>query len=480
QPQTIDSNKIFIGGLPTSMPEQVLFDKLRNVFLTVGKIKINRTTDKPWIVLFRQKDNKSQLSGNACITFEEEESVIEAIKKYHQKCVPALNNAHIDVQKYKVKNEETIGHVIPMPPKSLSAVRESTGQPNGPVNIFWDIENVAVPARHNAFNIALNLQKMLIDDRDRTKGNFTVYCNTKTISDEHQKGLSNAGVKIQHVPNGKPGTVDQHILMALPGVQPPGPLLSSAGDLTKNGDLFYCLECDKKFPTNAARVQHQQDKHKIGELIQLSANGGQPENDLIAFGDGDDYGLSQASSLSAKKETISLIDLEDDSENADEGEWENLSASDKDDDDDVDDMNDSENGDEDVGSAILCLTISFLFGLSNVNCNAGGIVQKDWETLRALFEQNFQNNVDLGASLAVYHRGKLVVNLWGGWFDKQKTKSYDNDTLQLIFSTLKGPVAMTIALCVQRGLLSYTGKVIKYWLEYGQSDKENKAVAEII
>ncbi|CAF4447728.1 unnamed protein product, partial [Rotaria magnacalcarata] len=124
QPQTIDSNKIFIGGLPTNMPEQVLFDKLRNVFLNVGKIKINRTTDKPWIVLFRQKDNKSQLSGNACITFEEEESVIEAIKKYHQKCVPALNNAHIDVQKYKVKNEETIGHVIPMPPKSLSAVRE--------------------------------------------------------------------------------------------------------------------------------------------------------------------------------------------------------------------------------------------------------------------------------------------------------------------------------------------------------------------
>ncbi|CAF5034096.1 unnamed protein product, partial [Rotaria socialis] len=105
-----------------------------------------------------------------------------------------------------------------------------------------------------------------------------------------------------------------------PGVQPPGPLLSSARDLTKNGDLLCCLECDKKFPTNAARVQHQQDKHKTGELIQLassmsindlsgqrqlSADGGRSENDLIAFDDGDGYGLSQASSLSATKETIS-------------------------------------------------------------------------------------------------------------------------------------------------------------------------------
>ncbi|CAF4990323.1 unnamed protein product, partial [Rotaria socialis] len=82
---------------------------------------------------------------------------------------------------------------------------------------------------------------------------------------------------------------------------------------------------------------------------QLSADGGRSENDLIAFDDGDGYGLSQASSLSATKETISLIYLEDDSNNADRGEWENLSARDKDDDDDVDDMNDSENGDEDVG-----------------------------------------------------------------------------------------------------------------------------------
>ncbi|CAM4982020.1 unnamed protein product [Rotaria socialis] len=536
QSQTIDSNKIFIAGLPTNMSEQVLFDKLCDVFLTVGKIKINRRTGKPWINLLRQKDNKCQLSGNAGITFEEEESVIEAIKKYNQQSIPAFNDARIYVQKHKARNEGTIWPVTSMPPKSLSPVRAGPDQPDGPVNIFWDIENVAIPAKHSAFKIALKLQKILITDRQRAKGTFMTYCDTNTISKEQHKGLSMAGVKIQHVPNYKTSVVDHHILMALQefgvqqkepctmvlisgdsdftlllnklrfqykhyviaihnqqaksellqtaneahpwgkftenccemteiilqkkpndpmvsntnggnefvgtatlhnqaksqripplmksafalpavgkaselllsgqhassgihrstlqnqlnpsetaevvkspnlkkrdrpkkqcrGVQPPGPLLSSAGDLSKNGDLFCCLECDKKFPTNVALVQHRQAKHKIGELIQLSsstsindldgqrqlsAGGGQPESDLIAFDDGDGYGLSQASSLLATKETISLIDLEDDSKNTDGGEWENLSASemDDDDDDDVDDINDSEDDDEDVG-----------------------------------------------------------------------------------------------------------------------------------
>ncbi|CAF1364349.1 unnamed protein product, partial [Rotaria sordida] len=133
-----------------------------------------------------------------------------------------------------------------------------------------------------------------------------------------------------------------------------------------------------------------------------------------------------------------------------------------------------------IGFAIVSLAISFKIDSSNVNCNVGGTVQKGWESLRDLFQQNFENKIDLGASLAVYHRGELVVNLWGGWFDKQKTKPYEKDTLQLVFSTSKGIVATAIALCVQRGLLNYTDMVIKYWPEYGQNGKENTTVADIM
>ncbi|CAF5069440.1 unnamed protein product, partial [Rotaria sp. Silwood1] len=87
---------------------------------------------------------------------------------------------------------------------------------------------------------------------------------------------------------------------------------------------------------------------------------------------------------------------------------------------------------------------------------------------------------DLGASIAVYYQGKLVVDLWGGWFDQARTKPYDNDTLQLVFSTSKGLVAVAVALCVQQGLLDYPALVTKYWPEYGQNGKENTTVADIL
>ena len=109
-----------------------------------------------------------------------------------------------------------------------------------------------------------------------------------------------------------------------------------------------------------------------------------------------------------------------------------------------------------------------------------GTTADGWEFVRDLFEENFQQDRDLGGSVAIYHQGNLVVNLWGGWFNKSKTQAYDNNTLQLVFSTSKGLVAVAAALCVQRGLLNYSALVTNYWPEYGQNNKENTTVADIL
>ncbi|CAF5082144.1 unnamed protein product, partial [Rotaria sp. Silwood1] len=91
--------------------------------------------------------------------------------------------------------------------------------------------------------------------------------------------------------------------------------------------------------------------------------------------------------------------------------------------------------------------------VSNIYNIIGTIENDDWQFVRNLFQQNFIDGLDLGASLAIYHNGKLVVDLCGGWFDQEKTKSYTNDTLELILSTSKGIVAIAVALCVQNGLI---------------------------
>ena len=109
-----------------------------------------------------------------------------------------------------------------------------------------------------------------------------------------------------------------------------------------------------------------------------------------------------------------------------------------------------------------------------------GSTAPGWEFVRDLFRDNFAADRDTGASIAVYHQGRLVVDLRGGWFDLSKARIYDADTLQLVFSTTKGLVATAAALCVQRGLLNYSALVTDYWPEYGQKGKERTTVKDIL
>jgi CubicO group peptidase (beta-lactamase class C family) len=109
----------------------------------------------------------------------------------------------------------------------------------------------------------------------------------------------------------------------------------------------------------------------------------------------------------------------------------------------------------------------------------GGEVRKGWEPVQAAFLQNFELGEEIGASVAVYHRGEKVVDLWGGSFDGGE-KPYDDEALQLVFSTTKGITAIAVAICVQRGLLDYGKPVASYWPEFAAHGKESATVAQLL
>lgn len=127
-----------------------------------------------------------------------------------------------------------------------------------------------------------------------------------------------------------------------------------------------------------------------------------------------------------------------------------------------------------------CLFTAAIISSNNAQLHINGTTANGWEFVRDLFRDNFEKDRDLGGSVAVYYQGKLVVDLWGGWFNQSKTEPYDNDTLQLVFSTSKGLTATAVALCVQRGLLNYSALVTDYWPEYAQNGKGNTTVADIM
>jgi CubicO group peptidase (beta-lactamase class C family) len=112
--------------------------------------------------------------------------------------------------------------------------------------------------------------------------------------------------------------------------------------------------------------------------------------------------------------------------------------------------------------------------------DADGFVAPGWEPVKAAFEKNFSIGEDVGASASVYHRGEKVVDIWGGRFDPASDRPYDDSTLQLMFSTTKGIVAIAVAMCVQRGLFDYDDKVATHWPEFAAHGKGDATVAQLL
>ena len=112
--------------------------------------------------------------------------------------------------------------------------------------------------------------------------------------------------------------------------------------------------------------------------------------------------------------------------------------------------------------------------------NIGGQVAPGWESVRDAFVTNFNESEEVGAGVSIYHRGTKVVDLWGGTFDAEGSNDYTGDTLQLVFSTTKGITAIAVAMCVERGLLSYDEKVSTYWPEFAAHGKGDATVAQLL
>lgn len=108
------------------------------------------------------------------------------------------------------------------------------------------------------------------------------------------------------------------------------------------------------------------------------------------------------------------------------------------------------------------------------------IVAPGWEPVRDAFLEGFDKGEEHGAQVAVYHRGSCVVDLTGGWQDKDHTVPYGPDALQVVFSTTKGITSIAVAMCVEQGLLDYPEKVATYWPEFAAQGKGDITVAQLL
>ncbi|RZQ65719.1 serine hydrolase domain-containing protein [Amycolatopsis suaedae] len=95
-----------------------------------------------------------------------------------------------------------------------------------------------------------------------------------------------------------------------------------------------------------------------------------------------------------------------------------------------------------------------------------------FEPVREAFERNFADRGEVGAAVAVTVGGELVVDLWAGWADAERTVPWREDTLTNVWSTTKGVVAIAAHQLADRGELDLDAPVARYWPEFAAEGKD--------
>ena len=109
-----------------------------------------------------------------------------------------------------------------------------------------------------------------------------------------------------------------------------------------------------------------------------------------------------------------------------------------------------------------------------------GFCEERFAPLKEAFRSNFDDGLELGASLALTHGGRMVVDLWAGWANPRQTRPWEKDTIVCVFSTTKIMVTMATLMLVDRGLIELDAPVARYWPEFGQGGKEAVTVRDAL
>ena len=96
--------------------------------------------------------------------------------------------------------------------------------------------------------------------------------------------------------------------------------------------------------------------------------------------------------------------------------------------------------------------------------------------MQQAFADNFAERGEVGAAVAVFVDGVLVVDLVGGWADRSRTRRWQPDTLVDVYSVGKAIVALLALQLVDQGRLGLDDPVTSVWPDFGAGGKEGATV----
>ena len=109
-----------------------------------------------------------------------------------------------------------------------------------------------------------------------------------------------------------------------------------------------------------------------------------------------------------------------------------------------------------------------------------GICDPRFERVYDALATNIRSGKEVGASICVTIGGEPVIDLWGGWREKEHLHPWTADTIVNVFSATKTVASLAVLMLHDRGDLDLFAPVAKYWPEFAQNGKSAVTVAQLM
>ena len=96
------------------------------------------------------------------------------------------------------------------------------------------------------------------------------------------------------------------------------------------------------------------------------------------------------------------------------------------------------------------------------------------------FQANFEDGLEHGASVFALRDGDVILDLKGGWADKEGTEAVGQDHLFSVFSSGKAAAALVIAHLADQDRLGYDQNVSSIWPAFAAEGKDLLTIGQIM
>jgi CubicO group peptidase (beta-lactamase class C family) len=109
-----------------------------------------------------------------------------------------------------------------------------------------------------------------------------------------------------------------------------------------------------------------------------------------------------------------------------------------------------------------------------------GTCDERFESVREALARNLDSGEELGASIVLDMDGDIVIDMWGGYRDQDRTVPWTEETITNVWSTTKTVTSLAALMLVDRGELDVDAPVARYWPEFAANGKQGVLVRHVM